>query len=100
MKKAKFYISFKKNYRFCFKPYLNKNKLLWKDKFDSPRCEREPQFRFEWLWFSIYGVWGDDHYWEQWLWLNTYCDGDYEKAKETWGWVDYDTKKSTWNDNI
>jgi hypothetical protein len=98
MKKAEFDLSFYINYKFNWKPYFTKKELMWKDKFDSPRCEREPHFSFEWLWFGIYGVWGDDQYWEQWLWVYEYCDGDIEKAKDTWGWVDSITKKSTWID--
>ena len=39
---------------------------------------------------------GDDQAWEQWLWVHKYCDGDVQKAKETWGWVDWETKESTW----
>jgi hypothetical protein len=31
------------------------------------------------------------------LWVHKYNDGDAEKAKQTWGWVDYETKESTWN---
>jgi len=96
MKKPKFYLSAYKNYEFLFFPRFEKQKLMWKDKFSTPRCEREPFFRIEWLWFGIYGVWGDDNYWEQWLWVYKYHDGDIKKAKEEWGWTDYYTKKSTW----
>lgn len=39
-------------------------------------------------------------YWEQWLWIYTYCDGDIDKARETWGWIDFETNKSTWNENF
>jgi hypothetical protein len=66
MKKAKFNLSFYKNYKFVWSPIFIKEKLMWKDKFGSPRCEREPYFKLEWLWFGIYGVWGEDRYWEQW----------------------------------
>jgi hypothetical protein len=98
MKKAKFRLTFFTNFRFVWIPYFIKQELLWKDKFHDPRCEREPYFRFEWLFWGIYGVWGDDQYWEQWLWVNKYYDGNYQKAKESWGWVDSDTKQSTWID--
>ena len=84
--------------RFRSRLYFERTELRWKDKFASPRCERSPSWRFEWLWLGVYIEWGDDDYWEQWLWLNEYCDGDYAKAKETWGWVDYKTKESTWKD--
>ncbi|MFA5207451.1 MAG: hypothetical protein WC428_02225 [Candidatus Paceibacterota bacterium] len=98
MKKAKWVFQFYKSYCFKLIPNFRKNKLLWKDKFESPRCELIPQFRFEWLWFGFYGAQGNDEYWEQWLWLYKYCNGNIEKAKETWGWTDYYTKKSTWNE--
>ena len=96
MKKPKFTIQFYRNH-FRWIPYFRKRKLQWKDKFNSPRCEREPHFCLEWLWFGVYGVWGDDHYWEQWLWIYEYNNGDYQKAKETWEWETMDGV-STWVD--
>ena len=98
MKKAKFRSKFYKNYFFKLIPSFKKETLRWKDKFNTPRCESEPNFRIEWLWFGFYGAWGDDQYWEQWLWVNEYHNGDIETAKKEWGWVDYDTKESTWID--
>lgn len=98
MKKAKFKLSFYKNIYFYFIPRFYYQKLRWKDKFNTPRCEREPHFKFEWLWFGIYGVWGDDQYWEQKLWIDEYNNGDIEKAKKEWGWIDFYTKESTWID--
>lgn len=82
---------------------IHKNDLGWKDKFSSPRFEWSPAFQiffFKWQ-FCIF--WNapnnnDDKYWEMVLWYAKYCDYDIIKAKETWGWIDYDTKKSTWND--
>jgi hypothetical protein len=98
MKKAKFKLSFYKNYKFVWFPYFFKQKLLWKDKYETPRCEREQYFKIEWLWFGIYGILGDDDYWEQWLWVYKYNNGDIIKAKQEWGWVDFETKQSTWID--
>lgn len=98
MRKPKFKISLYALVPFRWKPFFTKNELLWKDKFDSPRCEREPSFKFEWLWFGIYGIWEDDEYWEQWLWIHKYNGGDYQKAKDTWGWIDFNTKQSTWKE--
>ena len=98
MTKPKFSLRFYKNYQFRWIPHFIYQKLMWKDKFESPRCEREPYFRFEWLWWGIYGVWGDDHYWEQWLWVYKYYNGNYEEAKSQWGWRDVITGKSTWID--
>jgi len=96
MKKAKFKLGFYKSYQFRWMPYLLTRKLMWKDKFGSPRCEWEPHFCFEWLWFGCFGSWGDDQYWEQWLWVNIYYKGDYEKAKAEWGWISMETRQSTW----
>lgn len=98
MNKPKFRMWFYKNYKFVWIPHLIKENLKWKDKFNTPRCEIKPHFRFEWLWFGIYGIWGDDQYWEQWLWIYKYYNGDIDKAKKEWGWIDLNTKESTWID--
>lgn len=98
MRKPKLTIRYNKNYRFLIIPHFIKRKLIWKDKFETPRCEIAPYFMFEWLWFSVYGYWEDDQYWEQWLWIYKYHDGDEEKAKKEWGWVDMENKESTWID--
>lgn len=78
--------------------------LGWKYKFDSIRYEWSPQFHiFFFVWqFCIF--WkapdgDDDKYYEMILhWLHN-ANKDIDVAKDTWGWVDYETKKSTWNDN-
>jgi hypothetical protein len=99
MKKPKWTYGFYINYTFRWIPlYYRVKELMWKDKYDTPRCEIEPQVRIEWLWWEFYAVQGNDQYWEQWLWVNKYCDGDYEKGKSTWGWVNGTTKESTWID--
>lgn len=81
---------------FYILPVLKKNKLLWKDKFDTPRCEKVPTVELSWLWWTFYWFQGSESFWEQWLWLTVYCDSDIKEAEETWGWIDYKTKKSTW----
>ena len=96
MKKAEWRFQFYKNYKFRFLPYFHKRKLMWKDKFETPRLEYEPQFRIEWLMWGFEGTQGDDQYWEQWLWIHKYHDGDINKAEETWPWTSMDTKKSSW----
>lgn len=97
MKKPKwkwhFYNSF-----FRWLPLIQKKKLRWKDKFGTPRCEWAPSIHIEWLWFALRGIRGDDDYWEQWLWIHYWHNEDVEKAKETWSWVDMETKESTWVD--
>ena len=106
MKKPKFTLQFYNNFStwtpfynkyFRWLPYIKRGELMWKDKFNTPRCEREPYFRVEWLWFGVYGAWGDDQYWEQWLWIYEYNNGDYQKAKETWEWETMEGE-STWVD--
>lgn len=83
--------------------YINYG-LGWKDKFESPRFEWTPSFQiyFFGLQFCIWWIApvdDDDLYWEMVLWYINYCKKDLNKAKKTWGWVDYNTKKSTWNRN-
>jgi len=79
--------------------------LGWKDKYDTPRFEFAPGFYiyfFHWQ-FCMWEVSPDgdnDRYYEQKLWLEKYSNNDYNKAKETWPWVDGQTKESTWNDKF
>jgi len=82
---------------------IRKFDLGWKDKFNSPRFEFNPRFEiyFFMFYFSITFVSPDtfeDIYWEMILWYLYYSDKNIIKAKKTWEWEDYDTKKSTWND--
>lgn len=94
--------------------------VMWKDKFDTPRYECPPYiwihlFGYSWIWYwrlddSYITPWlYTDDYWEQALWYlyytNTISQGlinkpDIEKAKESWPWINYDTKKSNWNDKF
>lgn len=98
MRKPRWKYTWYKNYRFLWIPGFRKNELLWKDKFESPRCELPPQYKIEWLWFGFHAICEEDEYWEQWLWIHKYNNGDILKAKETWGWIDMNTKKSSWKD--
>ena len=83
--------------------YITWYGLGWKDKFDSPRYEWSPSFQiyfFKWQ-FCIFWEAPDgnsDKYYEQILWYLNYSNKNIEVAKNTWGWVDFKTKKSTWND--
>lgn len=78
------------------------NELGWKDKFESPRAEWPPAFYiffFKWQ-FVIHWVSPDgdnDKYYEMILWYLNYSDKDIKKAEKTWGWIDSNTKLSTWN---
>jgi hypothetical protein len=60
--------------------------LSWKDKDNSPRCERYPKLYITILNTKFAIFFGDDEYWEKWLWIHKYNDGDKVKAKETWPW--------------
>lgn len=98
MKKAKFYSHFYLNYVFDWYPKITIRKLMWKDKYKTPRCEYPPYIEINFLWFGFYGVWGTDQYWEQWLWINKYNNGNINEAKNTWPWVNSETKQSTWKE--
>jgi hypothetical protein len=98
MRNPKLSIRFFRSYRFLFLPEFTKNRLRWKDKFETPRCETPPSFRISWLWWGLYGIWEDDDYWEQWLWINEYNNGNEEEARKTWHWIDGMTKESTWKE--
>lgn len=81
---------------------IHNGDLGWKDKYNTPRFEWNPIWTLNLfgLQFAILYVppckdW--DNYWEMILWWLKYCDKDLKKAEQTWGWVDYTTKKSTWN---
>ena len=97
-KKPKWRFNIYKSKHFSWKPgFYCIKKLLWKDKYNTPRTEREPHYSF---WF---GYWtfelrqGNEEEWEQWLWINYYNKGDIKKAKETWEWTNTEGK-STWID--
>lgn len=83
--------------------YIGSNELGWKTKYDSVRFEWSPAFYvffFHWQ-FCIF--WnapdGDsDKYYEMILWWMYYSNKDVDKARSSWGWVDYETKVSTWNE--
>jgi hypothetical protein len=79
--------------------------LGWKDKYDTPRFEFAPGFYiffFHWqlcIW-EVSPISRTDKYYEQKLWLEKYSNNNYNKAKETWPWVDGQTKESTWDDKF
>jgi len=90
---------------------IHTNELGWKDKFDSPRFEWPPAF-FIYFFGLQFCIWwnapkieseeyfNNDTYYEMILWYLKYTDDkDIKTAEETWGWVDFDTKESTWNKN-
>lgn len=89
----------------------------WKDKYDSPRYEDPPYiwihlFGYSFIWFwelkpPHYDMFDVEQFWEQALWYLYYYRNtsygcleapDISKAKKSWPWEDYETKKSTWSD--
>ena len=82
-----------------------KYELGWKDKFSSPRWEWSPSFQI-WFFRWQFCIWwvapakDQDNYWEQVLWFLKYSDKDINKARDTWGWVNSETKQSTWDESF
>ncbi len=79
-------------------PQFYRAKLLWKDKYNTPRIEFIPRIEIRWLWFEVLGSCGSDQYWEQYIWVYKYHNGDLKKAKQEWGWRNILTKESSWID--
>lgn len=83
---------------------FKKISLGWKWKYDDVRYEWPPMYQF---WFFKWQIIlsfhapdnNDDLYYEMILHYLKKCDMNLRKAKKSWGWVDYKTKKSTWNKN-
>lgn len=122
------YFRFTKNYApFMFTGHHGKllsisiHDIKWKDKYDTPRLEEIPfisiglfnKFFFNWIWklpLHLEEHWIDiDDYWEQALWYlyyyDTYSQGlldkpNIEKAKESWPWINSETKESSWKDKF
>jgi len=82
--------------------YIHWHGLGWKDKWNSPRYEWSTAFYiffFKWQ-FCIHWLAPDgnsDNYYEMILWWKNYSKCDIKVAENTWGWVDYGTKLSTWD---
>jgi len=103
--------NFKLGKYFIFYGYpiiISKVQLGWKDKFNSPRYEWSPQFHIFMfglqfaMWWNApspagHSDYNNDRYYEMILHYLYYSDKDIKKAKDTWGWVEFDSKQSTWN---
>lgn len=91
--------------------------VMWKDKYDTPRYEVPPyiwihiwKINFIWWWEYSDKLGETDDYWEQALWYLYYASCNKEKkgydelninkARDSWPWQDYETKKSTWNNKF
>lgn len=79
--------------------------LGWKDKYNTPRFEWAPMFYFYFFNWQFIISWcapdrDNDKYYEMILSYLYYNNKDIKETKDNWGWVDYETKKSTWNDEF
>lgn len=82
------------------------NSLLWKSKYDTPRFEHPAmihitlfsKYRIE-IFYDYKDSYYNDDFWEQYLWIKYFCDGDVQKAIDTWEWID-EKNQSTWNSNF
>lgn len=87
------------SYPFC----IHWLELGWKDKWNSPRHEWNPAFYIFFFKWQLCIHWCapeedfTERYWEMLLWWLYYSDKDIKKAEESWGWVDTENRKSTWN---
>jgi len=97
MKKIKYYLNFRTNSYIRYIPYFRSNKLLWKEKYGTPRVELSPKIHLEWLWFEFTLQKGSDCWWERWLWLHKFCNSDIEKAKNSWPWVGLNEIRNSWD---
>lgn len=84
--------------------YVINYELGWKWKFDDVRFEWCPSFQIYFFGLQFCIHWeapdGDnDQYYEQILHYIEKSDKDVDKARSTWGWVNYDTKEFTWRDD-
>lgn len=97
MRKPKWKWAYFMSKYWTWKPLFSKSSLTWKDKYGTPRLERNPRYSFAWGFWTLTLMQGDDWDWEQWLWVYEYNDGDVDKARETWPWRNEDDE-STWKD--
>jgi hypothetical protein len=95
---------FNKEFSYGWPIMIVKYDLGWKDKYETPRFEWSPSFQI-WFFKWQFCIWwiaptkDSDNYWEMVLWYLNYSNKDINKARDTWGWTDYNTKLSTWNEN-
>ena len=77
------------------------NEIGWKDKWNSPRYENSPSFMiFAFglqLCIFLRSKEYNDTYWEMFLWWKEYNNEDIKKSEESWGWINTQTKESTWD---
>jgi len=90
------YFSMVRGLFFIFEKSYSLKSPRWKDKWETPRCEQVPYIRIMFLWFDFYFFKGSEEEWEKYLWIHVYHDGNEDKARGEWGWIDPDTKESTW----
>ena len=90
MKKPKWKFNFRivGKFQWRFGKYIQ-HKLIWKDKFSSPRVDLIPSYCFSWAWFDFDFYQGNDNDWEWYLWVTEYSGNDLKKAKKTYPWGKY-----------
>jgi hypothetical protein len=102
--RCKHFKLFNKEFSYGWPIMIVKYDLGWKDKYETPRFEWSPSFQI-WFFKWQFCIWwiaptkDSDNYWEMVLWYLNYSNKDINKARDTWGWTDYNTKLSTWNEN-
>ena len=82
--------------KICSRLYYGVGEPLWEDKWHTPRCKACPCLEISWLGLMLTFTRGNNDYWERWLWIHKYCNGDEEKAKNSWSWMEIDADESTW----
>jgi hypothetical protein len=75
---------------------LKRLELGWKEKYGTPRFEWLPSIQLYFFMFEFSMFLGNDDYWEQLLWVKYFSDGDVDKGRESWKWIDGISKESTW----
>ena len=97
LKKPKWRLFIYKYDNFLWIPEYRHTNLLWKDKYNTPRIEFLPKYNLMFGYWCITLIQGNDQEWEQYIWITEYNNNDYQKAKDSWSWIDKNNK-STWID--
>lgn len=86
--KKKYYYTYKVS-KFFILPIINYFKLLWKEKYETPRIELIPHFEIIWLWWSFNISIGTEPEWEWWIWLHKFNSGNLREALSNWPWKSF-----------
>lgn len=84
--------------------YFESRDVSWKDKFDSPRHERNPYFKVIFfrlfvieVQFAYKDIYLNDSTYEQILWTMYYNSNDIKLSYKTWPWYTPDTNTTSWD---